>query len=186
MIRAIETRFKGYRFRSRLEARWAVFFHALGLRWEYEPEGFDLGGAGAYLPDFWLPDFNGGIFVEVKPDDYEPSANDSRKWGTLAAEGRWVLLVSGVPSAKIYPLIYGFWDEDIAHHLEAVPMSCWAGLRVMETVFCTRYLPGGRRPHRLFYTFGERDAALYEPDAPRRAIEAARSARFEHGESPHG
>lgn len=25
-IKAIETEYKGYRFRSRLEARWAVFF----------------------------------------------------------------------------------------------------------------------------------------------------------------
>lgn len=30
-MKAIETRYKGYRFRSRLEARWAVFFDALGL-----------------------------------------------------------------------------------------------------------------------------------------------------------
>jgi len=26
MIKAIETQYRGYRFRSRLEARWAVFF----------------------------------------------------------------------------------------------------------------------------------------------------------------
>lgn len=36
MIKAIETSYKGYRFRSRTEARWAVFFDALGVRWEYE------------------------------------------------------------------------------------------------------------------------------------------------------
>ncbi len=30
-IKAIETRYKGYRFRSRLEARWAVFFDALSV-----------------------------------------------------------------------------------------------------------------------------------------------------------
>lgn len=41
-IKPIETLYKGYRFRSRLEARWAVFFDALGLKWEYEKEGFDL------------------------------------------------------------------------------------------------------------------------------------------------
>jgi hypothetical protein len=35
----IPTRYKGYHFRSRLEARWAVFFDALGLRWQYEVEG---------------------------------------------------------------------------------------------------------------------------------------------------
>ena len=39
-IKAIETYYKGYRFRSRLEARWAVFFDAAGIKYEYEPEGF--------------------------------------------------------------------------------------------------------------------------------------------------
>lgn len=41
-MRPIETKYRGYRFRSRLEARWAVFFDTLGLKWWYEPEGFDL------------------------------------------------------------------------------------------------------------------------------------------------
>jgi hypothetical protein len=63
-IKAIETVYKGYRFRSRLEARWAVFFDALGLEWEYEKEGYQLSGTG-YLPDFWFPKFN--CFAEVKP-----------------------------------------------------------------------------------------------------------------------
>ncbi len=39
-MRPIETKYKGCRFRSRLEARWAVFFDALGIKWRYEPEGF--------------------------------------------------------------------------------------------------------------------------------------------------
>ena len=42
-LKAIETFYNGYRFRSRLEAKWAVFMDALGVRWEYESEGFDLG-----------------------------------------------------------------------------------------------------------------------------------------------
>ena len=65
MIKAIETRYQGYRFRSRLEARWAVFFDALGVKWEYEREGYDLGDVGYYLPDFWLPE--AGWHAEVKP-----------------------------------------------------------------------------------------------------------------------
>lgn len=51
-IRAIETYYKGYRFRSRLEARWAVFLDAVGAEWEYEPEGFVLPDGRCYLPDF--------------------------------------------------------------------------------------------------------------------------------------
>jgi hypothetical protein len=63
-LKAIETRYRGYRFRSRLEARWAVFMDALGVRWEFEPEGYNLDGEW-YLPDFWLPDLR--AFLEIKP-----------------------------------------------------------------------------------------------------------------------
>lgn len=69
MLKAIETSYKGYLFRSRLEARWAVFFDALGLDWEYEPEGFELPDGTRYLPDFRLPKVmaTGAAWLEVKP-----------------------------------------------------------------------------------------------------------------------
>lgn len=84
-IKAIETFYKGYHFRSRLEARWAVFFETLGIQWKYEVEGYekDLGhfidtpdgevyqsDIKRYLPDFYLPNQwgGGGIYVEVKGD----------------------------------------------------------------------------------------------------------------------
>lgn len=54
-LNPIETHYKGYRFRSRLEARWAVFFDTAEIAWEYELEGYDLGPHGLYLPDFFLP-----------------------------------------------------------------------------------------------------------------------------------
>lgn len=63
-IKAIETEYNGYRFRSRLEARWALFFDALGIRYEYEPEGYSLSDGSMYLPDFYLPDIK--YYVEVK------------------------------------------------------------------------------------------------------------------------
>ena len=50
-INAILTKYNGYTFRSRQEARWAVFFDYLGVEYEYEKEGFDL-PCGYYLPDF--------------------------------------------------------------------------------------------------------------------------------------
>lgn len=62
-IKPIETVYKGYRFRSRLEARWAVFFDAAGIQYEYEPQGYEVNGI-KYLPDFYLPKLD--IFVEVK------------------------------------------------------------------------------------------------------------------------
>lgn len=62
-IKPIETVYNGYRFRSRLEARWAVFFDALNIEYEYEPEGFSFDGT-EYLPDFYLPDHE--MYVEIK------------------------------------------------------------------------------------------------------------------------
>jgi hypothetical protein len=83
---AIETAYKGYRFRSRLEARWAVFFDALGIEWQYEPEGFKVRlpafQAGEqetvyrYLPDFYLP--KSGTWVEVKGSDAALHADAER------------------------------------------------------------------------------------------------------------
>lgn len=64
-IKAIQTVYNGYKFRSRLEARWAVCFDHLGLRWEYETEGYEL-PTGWYLPDFFFPDFN--VFAEIKAE----------------------------------------------------------------------------------------------------------------------
>lgn len=74
-IKAIETEYAGCRFRSRLEARWAVFFDHLGIRWQYEPEGLDIEGV-RYLPDFRLDGLaRGPIFLEVKGRMDERSAN---------------------------------------------------------------------------------------------------------------
>ena len=69
-VKAIETSYKGYRFRSRLEARWAVFFDELGLKWKYEDQGFET-KAGRYLPDFVVAvpfkNKSSEIFFEIKP-----------------------------------------------------------------------------------------------------------------------
>lgn len=76
-IQAIETIYDGYRFRSRLEARWAVFFHEAGIQYEYEPEGFNLPKRGYYLPDFYLPQF--GAYVEIKPLSVSPEDEEIAK-----------------------------------------------------------------------------------------------------------
>ena len=59
MLKPIETMYNGYRFRSRLEARWAVFFDKMNVKYLYEIEGFILGGT-RYLPDFYLPETGNG------------------------------------------------------------------------------------------------------------------------------
>lgn len=73
-IKPIETIYNGYRFRSRLEARWAVFFDVLGIEYEYEPEGFELGDGLRYLPDFYLPENDVWVEVKGKPADQIPDS----------------------------------------------------------------------------------------------------------------
>lgn len=76
-MKAIETIYKGYRFRSRLEARWAVFFDTAKIEWQYEPEGFLLKNKKMYLPDFFLPNVSlrstetNGVYIEIKPTPKE-------------------------------------------------------------------------------------------------------------------
>lgn len=62
-IKSKPTIYKGTKYRSRLEARWAAFFDLLGWRHQYEP--YDFPG--------WTPDFviygskERLLFIEVKP-----------------------------------------------------------------------------------------------------------------------
>lgn len=81
-IKAIPTMYKGYKFRSRLEAKWAAFFELYtnrGLQWEYEPEGFDLDGLW-YLPDFRVTSPQGYVqWYEIKPPNVPLSFTDQRK-----------------------------------------------------------------------------------------------------------
>lgn len=64
-MKSIPTEFNGITFRSRTEARWAIFMRNLGVKYDYEAEGYDLDGLH-YLPDFWLPDLK--AFLEIKPE----------------------------------------------------------------------------------------------------------------------
>jgi hypothetical protein len=97
-IKAIDTIYRGYRFRSRLEARWAVFMDAINVRFEYEGEGFAFDGV-AYLPDFFLPDMN--CFLEIKPTD--PSEEEARKAELLCEHtGKNVYILVGQPSCPCH------------------------------------------------------------------------------------
>jgi hypothetical protein len=72
-IKAIPTSYESVLYRSRLEARWAIFLTELDINFQYEPEGYRL-ESGYYLPDFWLPDIDedeGGAFLEIKPSRWD-------------------------------------------------------------------------------------------------------------------
>ena len=101
-IKAIETRYNGHRFRSRTEARWAVLFDHLGVKYEYEPEGYDVGEGKHYLPDFWLPVER--CFVEVKGDS--AAEHDWRKVALLVLKtGLPVYVLMGQPGYHSVVLI---------------------------------------------------------------------------------
>jgi hypothetical protein len=154
--RAIETRYQGYRFRSRTEARWACFFDRLGLSWDYEPEGFELPGGVRYLPDFKI----GNAWFEVKPPG-EP-AEKARLFQEKIGEPVFVL--DGKPDLRAY-------------------LSAKGGANMI-------FLPKWHDHAPYFFETGMCDRRAFPVDdffdvvdALRAAVDAARSARFEHGES---
>jgi hypothetical protein len=93
-LHPIETRYRGYRFRSRLEARWAVFFDAAGIEWRYEAEGFNVNGVH-YLPDFELPQFK--TIVEVKPDEESAKAAAPLLRTLVSVRGCHGIIIFGAP-----------------------------------------------------------------------------------------
>lgn len=118
-IKPIETEYNGHKFRSRLEARWAVFFDAAGIKYEYEPEGFEDENGNRYLPDFYLPDFD--THVEVKGDRPEAwdeliKASKMIKWG---GDIRRIAILSDIPKhyddgIYFFPCYYWNGKEDRA------------------------------------------------------------------------
>ena len=73
-IKPIETVYNGYRFRSRLEARWAVFFRAVGIeeytwQWPSElyPENMRI-YAGKLVEKEYYSRFGLGIWVVPDAD----------------------------------------------------------------------------------------------------------------------
>ena len=173
-IKAIETRYKGYRFRSRLEARWAVFFDALGIRWEYEKEGYDLGAAGWYLPDFWLPDQR--YWFEVKPSDLRPLPDAINKAFALAvATKRHVFVAPGMP--ELGALYWFRPDEAFQHNSEYFTGMSWChndslGYKIGAVgMSCDDWDQASG-----FSEFTTEHPSIIG------AYTAARAARFEHGE----
>lgn len=68
IIRSKPTRYGKYLFRSRLEARWAVFMDLLSIEYEYEAhfeEVETVRGSFWYKPDFYIPRLE--YYIEIKP-----------------------------------------------------------------------------------------------------------------------
>lgn len=206
-IKPIETSYAGCRFRSRLEARWAVFFDHVGLKWEYEPQGYELPSGGRYLPDFWLPESQ--FHVEVKGSEAALRAEGPRYAEAVltgALPGNGLIFLGPVPDAAAglpehfvltthehccgrlilcLHIALGDWFTAEAKQSDAA-----------ELLPCTDLMThlSDRLPPLGGYRNGADERATYTncgpmpPDWPvdppvAAAYTAARSARFEHGES---
>jgi len=118
----IQQDYKGYKFRSRLEARWAVFFDSLKIPYVYEPEGVCLPHFGVYLPDFYLPKHHDGIYAEVKPDQFtELELKKCRMLCRLSKRG--VILLDGAPEPWSYTY-YQFVDGHACEYDIILGASC--------------------------------------------------------------
>jgi hypothetical protein len=187
-FKAIETRYRGFRFRSRLEARWAVFMDTVGIRWTYEPEGFELGKDGRYLPDFWLPDLR--MWMEIKPE--QPAFNGDawkKAEGLLAFQGWPVCIFFGVPEMRRGGVGIRNDMADSSGGLGYDDPVYW--VRCRSCGLFTVAL-GDARHLVVKQDWGSwRDSPCCEEEVNwdasdlllREAVDAARSARFEFGES---
>lgn len=199
----IETHYKGHRFRSRLEARWAVFFDHLGIRWTYEPQGYET-SAGPYLPDFWVGNLG---WIEVKgrltvtdhariragaaldglPSGLGYSRLDPAKvptwmaWNAEVNHLARILVLGDIPEPR---LTYGWAHWRLYVTLDGKVISRWVHLWPGTDKAVKPVCLGGfwqddaetRIPH------GSQWPALVPHPKLDAAYQAARSARFEHGE----
>ncbi len=198
MLRAIETEYKGYRFRSRLEARWAVFFDACGVKWEYEPEGFILPDGQYYLPDFLLHDvtFNhagctegNDLYVEVKGKMTAEDADKIKGFAFTFDDEDWdfaeinpLLVVGNIPAGDC---IRDLEDAVFGESFGSAPFG--VSLFNFETVDGDYFgaMPGIGKDGK-FQLFGADCNYICDMNkgATERAYRLARQARFEHGETP--
>lgn len=198
-IRPIQTRYNEHLFRSRLEARWAVFMDALGVRWLYEPEGLVFDGE-LYLPDFVLPDL--GYVLEIKPainlSDWpeHPLFKPARAGETVNFPGfgelKFILIQGspGVPDNSNDRVPYqGFVGYDDWYVWCECPFCGALGIQYSGRSARNEHRGDCRvafaREHQEC-DFGFHPDKVYSYDSPRltSAYRRASEARFEHGEQP--
>lgn len=200
-IKPIETLYKGYRFRSRLEARWAVFFDTVGIEYRYEPEGFEKGSGTdvvRYLPDFYLPGSQTWVEVKGSNEQFKRDADRMEQfldWGCplpgfddsdggQATLGRGLLILGEIPEPKWSVVFHPI----IRHHKGLVWRFARFGKGYCPVVVESNF-------HVLLMFFADEEPKEWTTDIVQietpRAIKvvidaygAARSARFEHGEHP--
>jgi hypothetical protein len=186
-MRGIETRYKGYRFRSRLEARWAVFMDCLGIEYLYEDEGFVLPNGKQYLPDFKVPAWKS--YLEVKPA--HPSTEEIRKLWELVQDTGWFGLIL---YGDVWPGAHGIAlikpeDDWVRATCLIPPYNQFGQCRRCEGTCLLMEDEWGGGAWRAIgeHTCGDHERwPLTGDSAPRimNAYQTARGARFEFKEAP--
>ncbi|MFR7821860.1 MAG: hypothetical protein ACLU30_00550 [Odoribacter splanchnicus] len=114
-MKAIETTYNGYRFRSRLEARWAVFFKYIHLDYEYEKEGFTLENGLSYLPDFYIPSMD--LYIEIKPSFSEITMDDALKMECFGNNKQLMVIIGSPGKQEMYYLSKCVYNGQINEYL---------------------------------------------------------------------
>lgn len=194
-IKPIETVYRGHRFRSRLEARWAVFFSRLGIGWQYEPEGFRLHGDVYYLPDFYLPDDH--LWVEIKPGPGHPDDETCAKAEMFRdCSGNAIVVICGDPvehEGAIFCSSISGGSAGAFDGTARISAGKFCGepcIALWTPTWHDLYADSGfQQPLAHFDSSEAISSALdsVRPDLYRLAAVAARQARFEHGQvgAPH-
>lgn len=208
-IKPIETLYKGYRFRSRLEARWAVFFDALGVKWEYEPEGFELPSGKRYLPDFKVECYGTRgdcydesqfpLYIEVKGVMTKEDAEKIKEFSGLKEideyfeNGYWA---NECPRIKNAVLIVGNIPEQTDKYgcggTSSIRFGSYEQMNGVdiypfnyETIDGDHFAAYPTAHKGCFYLMGD-DSNYVSKEGERLmdiALNKARQARFEHGEN---
>ena len=172
-MQAKPTLYAGYRFRSKLEAKWAVFFDELKIPYQYEPEAFVCSDGSQYTPDFFLPksylrDWNSiGLYLEIKPFGWQYEDKYADRIASAFGENDNLVLFSGEPFDILAETVEGnyqlspSWDNymEIQHCEKCGVLKA----EFMESNYCHCPLCDGK----------------VNTGAAQRAAEKARQYRFE-------
>ena len=189
-VKAIETVYKGFKFRSRLEARWAVFFDAMKWEWRYEPQGYEFDGE-RYLPDFWVPQLLSWVEVKgvldagemqrlVKASIHLPRGGPTEE-EVARRPMRGKLLILGEVPEPTRPWVFMQLGIDSLDE----PTWRWGCLGVAGVFpyLDWNYVDPSDFKSMAAWAIVGRPASLQRPiDRVVNACFAARSARFEHGQ----
>ena len=201
--------YNGIEFRSKLESKTAQALDNIGIRYEYEPEGFELPSGKRYLPDFRVEcwgkrgDYSGppfDLYIEVKGHMKQKDAKKIKEFvgkksvDVLDSDGNVcycidvpenpTLIVGNIPVIKAVKDTYDFYGTTCS------PYDDMDGTGIYqfnyETVDGDHFGAYPAVHNGRFYLWGDDSNYINKEDAflVASAYRLAQQARFEYGETP--